>query len=95
MACYLKGKVALITGASSGIGLATARALAAEGAQLSLTARSDSEYSKLVDEFSDGALIVPADLCENGMVEKVVNDHLNTFRRIDILVASAGMFHQG
>ncbi|EPE93923.1 SDR family oxidoreductase [Rhizobium grahamii] len=90
-----KDKVALITGASSGIGLATARALAAQGAQLALTARLDTEYSKLVEEFSGRASIVAADLCEDGMVEKVVDHHLRTFGRIDVLVASAGMFHQG
>lgn len=95
MAQSLKGKVALVTGASSGIGRAAARMLAGEGAQLALVARSAERLAELKGELGADSLAVPADLTQPAEVDAMVEATLAHFGRIDILFANAGMYVPG
>ena len=90
----LKGKVALVTGASSGIGRALARALAAEGASLALVGRSAERLSAVADQIG-GALPLPADLTKPAEVDRVVGQTVDRFGRIDILLPNAGLYIPG
>ena len=81
----LDGKVALITGASRGIGAATARALAGEGVRLGLASRSGDDLGL------DGAVAQPCDVRDAEQVEAIVDATVERFGRLDILVANAGV----
>ncbi|MDE2018959.1 MAG: SDR family NAD(P)-dependent oxidoreductase [Patescibacteria group bacterium] len=85
----IKGKVIVITGASQGIGLATAKLLAAKGAKTVLAARSADTLKKLVDELPD-ALAVPADLRKPDDIRKMIDAAMGQYGRIDILINNAG-----
>ena len=90
----LEGKVALITGASRGLGRALALAYAAEGAKLVLNSRSEGSLKPVVGEAEGlGAevLAVPADVASDTDVEGLVNAAVDRFGRIDILVNNAGL----
>ena len=84
-----KGKVAIVTGASSGIGLATARLLSSKGAQLALVARSKDKLEKLAAELPD-SIAVQADMTKILDVERMVKETKDRFGRVDILVNNAG-----
>ena len=85
----IKGKVAIITGASSGIGLATARLFAEKGAKVVLAARSKNILAKLEKELP-GSLAVPTDLTKPTDLKNLIAKTLKKFGRIDILVSNAG-----
>ena len=85
----LKGKVAIVTGASSGIGLATAYLLAKRGVQVALVSRSSGKLRDLAREIP-GSLAVPADMTVVPQVKKMVRRVVEHFGRIDILVNNAG-----
>lgn len=85
----VKNKVAIITGASSGIGLATAQLLSQEGARVVLAARSLDKLQKLSKELP-GSLVVQADMTKEEDVKKMVHEALKRFGKIDILVNNAG-----
>jgi short-subunit dehydrogenase len=88
----LGNKTALITGASSGIGRATAHALASEGARLILTGRSRERLDEVAHEVSPAeAVVIPADLCERASLEKLAAEARDRFKAIDILVNCAGV----
>lgn len=92
----LKGKVALVTGASSGIGRALARMLAGEGARLALVGRSAERLEAVRAEFPDtDALVIAVDLTKPAEVERTVAETLARFGRIDILLANAGLYLPG
>jgi NAD(P)-dependent dehydrogenase (short-subunit alcohol dehydrogenase family) len=92
----LEGRVALIFGGSKGIGRATAAALAAEGAQLALTARHLDSFAELPPELVNPSVLrLAADLTAGDEVEQAVQDTLERFGRIDILVISAGAAQGG
>ncbi len=85
----LKGSVAIVTGASSGIGAATARALSAAGAKVVLLARREDRIRKLAEELND-AVAIRCDVTDKGQVDQAVKKTLETLGRIDILVNNAG-----
>lgn len=85
----LQDKVAIVTGASSGIGLATARLLAKEGARVALVSRSREKLERLATELS-GSFAVAADMTRVYEIESMVNQTVEHFGRIDILVNCAG-----
>ncbi len=89
----LAGKVAIITGASSGIGAATARALAARGVAVVLAARSGDALFRLGEEVgSDHALVLPTDVTKGPEVGRLVEETIARFGRVDVLFANAGRF---
>ncbi|MDA3959732.1 MAG: SDR family oxidoreductase [Planctomycetota bacterium] len=85
----------LITGASTGIGAATARALVARGAQVALVARSRDTLETLAEELGPSALAIPGDLTQQADNERMVAATLERFGRIDALFANAGTFITG
>jgi ribitol 2-dehydrogenase len=91
----LSGKVVIITGASSGIGAATARALARLGCKLTLAARSGDKLRALADELGPTALAIPTDVTVSSDVTRMVSKTLAHFGRIDVLFANAGIYIPG
>ncbi|WP_323174129.1 SDR family NAD(P)-dependent oxidoreductase [Natrialba sp. PRR66] len=90
----LDGQVAIVTGASSGIGEATASALAQRGANIVLAARRVDELEALANDIeSDGgeALAVPTDVTSEDDIDSLVETTLNEFGSIDVLVNNAGV----
>ena len=85
----LNGKVAIITGASSGIGAATARALRAAGANLVLTARREDRIEALAKEIG-GAIAVAGDITDSDMPCHLIDRALDTYGRCDVVVNNAG-----
>jgi 3-oxoacyl-[acyl-carrier protein] reductase len=90
----LKGRVALVAGASSGLGLATASELAAEGASVVITARRESHLRQAADDIkaATGAevLAVPADVTVESEVERMIDQTVSAFGRLDILIPNSG-----
>lgn len=89
----LKGNIALVTGASRGLGQGMALALAEAGADVVLVARTKSsleETAALAEKAGSRALVLSADLSRSGEAERVVNDTVEQFGRIDILLNAAG-----
>ncbi|WP_122090446.1 SDR family NAD(P)-dependent oxidoreductase [Halalkalicoccus subterraneus] len=90
----LAGQAALVTGASSGIGAATARALADAGASVALAARREERLEELADEIeSDGgeAFVVPTDATDESQVREMVDTTVEEFGGLDVLVNNAGV----
>lgn len=87
----LAGKVALVTGASAGIGAASARALAAAGARLVLTARREERLTALVAEAGADAVVVTGDATEEATAQRVVDTAIERFGQIDILINNTGV----
>jgi short-subunit dehydrogenase len=85
----LVGAVTIVTGASSGIGAATARLAAARGANVVLAARRVARITELAEELP-GALAVPTDLHDPAQIVRLVDTTLDWFGRVDILVNNAG-----
>ena len=88
----LDGKVAIITGASRGIGAETARVFSAEGASVALAARDEPSLIALADEISsDGAraIAVPTDVGEAAAVERLVAQTVDAFGQLDVAFNNA------
>src|SRR5919107_3135273 len=86
--------VAVVTGASSGIGEATARRLAREGAHLVLVARREDRLRALADELG-GATVVAADLTDDEAPARVAEAVYREHGRLDLLVNNAGAAWRG
>lgn len=94
----LEGTVALVTGASSGIGAATARALAAEGAAVALVARRKERLEALAADIGKErgrALVVEADVTEERQAREAVERTARELGRLDIVINNAGVMLLG
>jgi short-subunit dehydrogenase len=85
----LSGRVAIVSGASSGIGRATARLLAQEGVRVALVSRSQEKLEKLSRKLP-GSRAFPADMTKIPQIRRMVKEVQEHFGRIDILVNNAG-----
>jgi ribitol 2-dehydrogenase len=95
MSKSLQDQVAVVTGASSGIGLAIARELAARGARLVLGARSQAKLDEAVAGLGEAAIAVRTDVTDTGGVEALIEAAIERHGRIDILIANAGVYSGG
>ncbi|MGQ7932551.1 SDR family NAD(P)-dependent oxidoreductase [Paraburkholderia sp. D1E] len=84
------GKVALVTGGSTGIGLATAKRLALEGATVFITGRRQAELDAAVSEIGHGARAIRGDISSASDLERIVKAVTADRQKIDILFANAG-----
>ncbi|MER5669499.1 SDR family NAD(P)-dependent oxidoreductase [Streptomyces mirabilis] len=98
MPSKLTGTVALVTGASSGIGAATARRLAEDGASVALVARRKGRLDDIAAEIEKAggtALVVEADITDRTQAEAAVQQAVEHFGRLDTLVNNAGLMLLG
>jgi NADP-dependent 3-hydroxy acid dehydrogenase YdfG len=91
----LSGTVALVTGASSGIGEATAVALSERGAAVALVARRADRLRELAGRIGDGALVIEADVSDQAQAQSAVEQAASHFGRLDILINNAGVMLLG
>lgn len=91
----LASKVAVVTGASSGIGEATARVLGQEGYVVVLVARRENRLSTIADEMDTETRVVPTDVTEWSAVQTMVETVREQLGRIDVLVNNAGVARGG
>lgn len=88
----LRDKVALITGASSGIGAAVAATLNEAGMKLVLTARSQQKLSDLASQLQN-AVIVPGEITDPALPHQLLDTAITTFGRLDAVINNAGIMH--
>ena len=86
----LTGRVALVTGATGGIGAGIARALHAQGAKVAITGRRAAELEALAAELGEGVLVAPADLADPAAPAALVEQVEGALGSLDILVNNAG-----
>ena len=94
----MRGKVALVTGASSGIGRATALKFAEEGIQVALVARRGDQLAEIAQEIQKSggqAQAVVADVTREADIERAVRESVEAFGRLDVLVNAAGIIASG
>jgi len=93
----LENRVAIVTGSSRGIGAAISLAFAREGAKILATARTKEALDSLIirlEHMGTEAIAVPADLCLENDIQRIVDEALERFGQIDILVNNAAIIHQ-
>ena len=91
----LKGKSVLVTGASSGIGRASARAFAKEGMRVAVSARSTDRLRELVTELGPDAIMLPADLTSAAETDELIRQAIAKLVPLDVLFANAGVYIAG
>ena len=95
MYLLLSGKVAIVTGASRGIGKAIAEKLSAEGMKVVLVARSKAELESVAKSFPNESLVQAIDLREPDSADQVVTSTIEKFGKLDLLVNNAGATKRG
>ena len=95
MSDSLNDTVALVTGASSGIGEATALKLASLGAKVALVARRADRLQALADKIGDGALVIEADVSDQSAAAAAVQRTVDELGRLDTLINNAGVMLLG
>jgi NADP-dependent 3-hydroxy acid dehydrogenase YdfG len=93
----IQGKVIVITGASSGLGEAAARLLAAQGARVALGARRQDRIQALARELTEAgrkAIAVATDVTDRAQVQRLVDAAVEAFGRIDVIINNAGLMPQ-
>ena len=88
---HLSGKTLLITGASRGIGEATARLFVEAGANVALIARSEEAIADLSGELGERSIAIPCDVSRYWEVSKAVDATIETFGGLDVLINNAGV----
>ena len=94
----LDGKVIVITGGNSGVGEATAKLFAKEGASVVISARRKEALEKVakeIEEFGGKVLAVPTDVSKVEDCEKLILSAVETFGKLDVLVNNAGVLDTG
>jgi 3-oxoacyl-[acyl-carrier protein] reductase len=90
----LKGKVAIVAAASSGLGKATALELASEGARISINGRDEEKLNRAADEIqsvtSEDVLAIPGNVTDENHIRRLVSETKSKFGSVDIVVANAG-----
>lgn len=89
----LKGKVALITGGNSGIGLATAKLFVAEGARVAITGRNQKTLDTAALELGSETLVMQVDVTDLPAMEKSIAATVERFGNLDVVFANAGVGH--
>ncbi len=95
MSQSLAGKVVIITGASSGIGAATAQLLAEHDCRLVLTARSEDKMQSIANELDTDTLVIKADITLKEDVLRIVEETVTQFGQVDVMFANAGIYIPG
>jgi NAD(P)-dependent dehydrogenase (short-subunit alcohol dehydrogenase family) len=91
----LTNRVAIVTGASSGIGRATAAAFSDAGAAVVLAARDEDRLRKVAQESKGKTLVVRTDVTQKGECERLIETTMREFRKLDVLVNAAGIIKTG
>jgi NAD(P)-dependent dehydrogenase (short-subunit alcohol dehydrogenase family) len=91
----LEGKIAIVTGAGSGIGRACAIALASEGARVALIGRRKDRLEAVAREIGNNAQVVAADVSKKPEIDRMVEHTVANFGRLNVLVNNAGVLHAG
>lgn len=87
----MTNKVVLVTGASRGIGAATARAFADAGAKVALVARSEKEIAAIAAEIGTAAIAIPCDVAEYAQVVSAIEKAVAAFGPLDVFIGNAGL----
>ncbi|CAG9559397.1 unnamed protein product [Danaus chrysippus] len=85
-----KGKVVIVTGASSGIGAAVAKEFSSEGAQVVMVGRNEAKLSAVAAE-CDKPLVIRADVANDDDARRIIDETIKKFGKLDVLVNNAGM----
>jgi NAD(P)-dependent dehydrogenase (short-subunit alcohol dehydrogenase family) len=91
----LKGKIGIVTGAGSGIGRASAIALAAEGAQVALVGRRKDRLEEVAREIGDRAFAIPVDVSKTSEISGLLDEAVRRFAGLNFLLNNAGVLHVG
>jgi NAD(P)-dependent dehydrogenase (short-subunit alcohol dehydrogenase family) len=88
----LENKVAVVTGGNSGLGLATAKLFAEEGAKVAITGRNQKTIDEAVKTIGHGAIGTVADVADLQQIEKAYKKIYDSFGRFDVLIVNAGFY---